>query len=852
MRNNRTFLNLRTLVSALLLPATAAVALAQGYTPETLRSLAAKFEHPTDEYRPHVWWHWLGSNFTEEGITRDLEAMKEAGIGGACIFNISSSVQESHFPMLNNPWPEQTFRSDAYWHAMEHTMKEARRLGLKIGLHGTPGYSATGGPWITEERGMKALVSSRVAVEGGRTVSFDLPRPELPEFTGYDSKYVADYKPWKASRYWDVTVVAVPDRTDSIATVDDVLEISHCMNADGHLTWEAPAGRWVVYRYGYAPTMAHPHPLPDDIIGRAWEVDKMSREDNIYHWRQLLEPLKEHIGPYFGDTFTYIWVDSYEAGYQNWTSTFRQEFIRVKGYDPVPWIALYQYRNRKELERRFSAWHSPRFESPLPEFATFLRDYDGMVNRLMMDNGFAVGRDALHAVGLQLYWEPYGGPFSNYEGAVLADVPVGEFWSSEDVVWENPSNLRAAVEYDKRILAAEAMTGAPIVSRYTEDPAFLKHTVDGGYASGYNLYFLHHWVHQPFDDRYQPGMGMGWWGTHFSRYQTWFEPGKAFFTYMARCQMMLQQGVYVPGPSHQTHRRTPEADIFFVINNGNNVRQTYRFAVKDIAALSAKGVQPDAQAAPELWDAYLGTISATTHWHRTGDSVYVDLALRKDESMFVVFPFRRGQYALKPEITVGSETSEPVTGPWTVAFRPKLDKPFRRTLPALVDWSTQKDKALKYFSGTAVYEKEITLTAADLGHGRRIVLDLGELDDIAELTVNGQAAGVLWSPPYRADITPLVHTGTNRIGISVTNNWANRLIGDEQYPADFEWGQDRGEEGRAMKAFPQWFLDGKARPSKGRKTFNVWYYYRKESPLQPAGLHGPVRLLKQETTETNL
>ena len=83
--------------------------------------------------------------------------------------------------------------------------------------------------------------------------------------------------------------------------------------------------------------------------------------------------------------------------------------------------------------------------------------------------------------------------------------------------------------------------------------------------------------------------------------------------------------------------------------------------------------------------------------------------------------------------------------------------------------------------------------------------------------------------------------------IAVTNNWANRLIGDEQYPADFEWGQDRGiERGRAMKAFPDWFIKKQPRPSKDRKAFYIWYYHRKNSPLQPAGLAGPVRLIEQK------
>ncbi|MDR0745625.1 MAG: hypothetical protein LBF17_03920 [Mediterranea sp.] len=807
-----------------------AVVSGQSYTPETLRSLAGKFKQPTGEYRPHVWWHWLGSNFSKEGITKDLEAMKETGIGGATIFNISSSVQESHYPMENNPWPEQTFRSEAWWEALKHTMKEAKRLGLKIGLHGTPGYATTGGPWITEERGMKALVSSKTVVEGGKVVDIVLPRPELPEFTGYDSRYVENYKPWKAVKYWDVTVVAVPDAADISA--DDIVEIPDCMDADGRLTWQAPAGKWIVYRYGYAPTMAHPHPLPDDLIGKAWEVDKMSREDNTYHWQQLLEPLKEQIGEHFGETFTYIWVDSYESGYQNWTPGFRKEFIRIKGYDPIPWIAMYQYRNNKEMECRFSAWYSPKLESDLPDFQVFLKDYDDVVNRLFMDNGFAVGREMLHKYGLKLYWEPYEGPFSNYEGAMIADIPVGEFWSSDKIVYESRDALKVAVEFNKRIVAAEALTGTPLFSRYNEDPAFLKHTVDGGYASGYNLYFLHHWVHQPFDDKYQPGMGMGWWGTHFSRFQTWIKPAQAFFTYMSRCQLLLQQGDYVPGTPHSTHRRTPEADIFFVINMDREVRNTYAFPVKDRV--------------PELWDAYRGVIRKTSKWRRQGDSVYVDLNLGKDESMFVVFPAKNGKYDVLPEIDVLKRTTVPVNGSWKVTFRPKLDKPFNRTFPSLVDWSKQKEDVLKYFSGTAKYEKEIHIAAGDLKEGKRIMLDLGELHDIAELEINGKDAGVLWFPPYTGDITPYLRAGMNKIAVYITNNWANRLIGDEQYPADFEWGQDRREEGHAMKAFPDWFLKNVPRPSKGRKTFNIWYYYRKDSPLYPAGLLGPVRLIKED------
>ena len=92
----------------------------------------------------------MGSNFSKSGITKDLEAMKDMGIGGATIFNLSSAVQESHAPTQNNPWPEQTYRSPAYWDALKFAASEVQRVGLEIRLHNTVGYSTTGGPWIDE------------------------------------------------------------------------------------------------------------------------------------------------------------------------------------------------------------------------------------------------------------------------------------------------------------------------------------------------------------------------------------------------------------------------------------------------------------------------------------------------------------------------------------------------------------------------------------------------------------------------------------------------------------------------------------------------------------------------------
>jgi hypothetical protein len=766
----------------------------------TTKDLAEMFAQPPMEYRPYVWWHWMGSNFSKEGIRKDLEAMKEAGIAGATIFNLTSAVQESEAPIGNNPWPDQTYRSPKYWETIEYAAEVAQELGLKIGLHNSPGYSTTGGPWITEDQGMQKTVFSKTVVKGGRKLSQILPVPELPSFSFY-SEYVA-----KASNFHDIAVMAVPVRKGLEAK--DVVDLSGCMDASGRLEWDAPSGSWIIYRIGHACTMAFPHPVPEELIGKCFEADKMNSGVTSFHWDNVLGPLKEHAGKYFGKSFTHLLVDSYEAGNQDWTEGFREEFSGSHGYDPVPRIAI------KDAEP----------ENPLND--GFDEDMKSTVSKMFIDNGFKVAADKIHAEGLQMFWEPYSGPFDTGESVAVPDLPMGEYWTHSDGKI-SATVVDKAKEFGKNIVGAEAFTGWPTNSRYTEDPAFLKRSADGAFVSGANLLFLHHWVHQPFDDRYQPGMGMGWWGTHFGRNQTWFEPGKAFFTYLSRCQMMLRQGVLEDRGSNWIHRKTKDADIFFTANQGDSL-------------LTVTLVPWDPACKPEIWDPYTGKTTMAP-LPETADSVRI--SLEPGSSKFIVMNHGKSNYRKAPAFETILLESRPVGETWDVDFKPKMDDPFIIMSFTLKDFSQCDEERLKFFAGTATYSRTVSLGKDDLTAGKRVSIDLGELNDIAELSVNGKKVAVLWYPPYKTDITDFLRKGDNLIEVAVTDNWANRLIGDEQYEADFEWGDDRGEgAGMAMKAFPDWFMKDGPRPSKDRKTFVIWSYFRKDSPLQPAGLVGPVTL----------
>jgi hypothetical protein len=770
-----------------------------GQRPETLQSLAQQFAAPADDYKPHAWWHWLGSNFSKEGISKDLQAMKKAGIGGVVVFNAPSWLDPA-----KNPRPHQTYRSAAYWDALRHTLAEAEKLHMTVGLHNTPGWSTTGGPWIAPEDGMQAVTFGKTVVKGAKQITVTLPNPKAND---------------KAAAYFkDVAVIAVPATNDLDLAAGGIRDISAHMDAAGVLNWHAPAGEWIIYRIGHFPTFRPSHPTPEDVAEYALEVDKMNPEATVKHWNNVLNPLKDRFSRYIGTTFKYIWIDSYESGAQDWSPNFRSDFVRLKGYDPALQLVLADLRG-----------------DSAPETKRFLHDCADVINRLFM-HCWQIGKEKVHEAGFVLCWEPYsswrGGSFDMAEGVAVADIPVTEFWLHNSEVVGGETLAKAAAASGKRIVGAEAFTGMEATCKFNETPAMLKRPADMGYSFGVNLYFLHSWAHNPFDDKYQPGFNFAHYGTHFGRNQTWLEPGRAFFTYLARCQMLLQQGSFISRTGDVLHRRTPEADIFFVRHTGDAREKTVEFPV-------ANGV-------PELWDAGTGVIKTTSRWQQHEDKTTVTLPMERDESVFVVFPARKTTYAKRPEVRVLKETASDITGEWTVYFHPKTDEaPFRRKFKELADFSKQTDDTVKYFSGTAVYEKTIRINASDLSANKAVVLDLGQLHDIAELEINGEKVCVLWYPPYRTTVTPWLKPGNNTLSIHITTNWANRLIGDEQYPEDFEW-TDTNQGLRAMTSLPEWFVNNRPRPVKERKTFIPWYYFNKDSPLYPAGLLGPVKLLKQE------
>lgn len=156
--------------------------------------------------------------------------------------------------------------------------------------------------------------------------------------------------------------------------------------------------------------------------------------------------------------------------------------------------------------------------------------------------------------------------------------------------------------------------------------------------------------------------------------------------------------------------------------------------------------------------------------------------------------WENGNYSLaggtrqKQDVSVtGLFSALEVAGPWKLSFPPNRGAPESVTMERLASWTEHDDSGVRYFSGTATYRNHVDLRSELFADGKRVFLDLGEVQVIAEVMVNGEDLGYLWKPPYRVDITEAAQPGANSIEVRVTNLWPNRLIGDEQLPSEYAY-----------------------------------------------------------------
>jgi hypothetical protein len=291
------------------------------------------------------------------------------------------------------------------------------------------------------------------------------------------------------------------------------------------------------------------------------------------------------------------------------------------------------------------------------------------------------------------------------------------------------------------------------------------------------------------------------------------------------------------------HRRTADRDIYFVSNRTRApIKADCRFRV--------------GQGSPHLWDPVTGERRPLPQFERADGLTIIPMEFDAFQSFFVVFSDRNqnAERALanseKPgEALAGMAEGTPETrsqnggknfpdlktvqdlsGAWEVAFDPKWGGPEKITFDTLQDWTTRPEPGIKYYSGIATYRKSFNLANIPAGE---TYLDLGVVNDMARVKLNGKDLGVVWCAPWRIEVTGAIKAGDNQLEIEVVNRWANRLIGDKQ-PADA---------GVRAVDCPPGFLGGQQFKA-GRYTFSTHDPYKQQSPLVSSGLIGPVQIMK--------
>jgi hypothetical protein len=248
------------------------------------------------------------------------------------------------------------------------------------------------------------------------------------------------------------------------------------------------------------------------------------------------------------------------------------------------------------------------------------------------------------------------------------------------------------------------------------------------------------------------------------------------------------------------HRKLTNGDLYFVDNRSDHA------AVID-ATFRVEGKLP------ELWRAETAKTEPASFNIADGRTT-VPLHLEPWGTIFVVFvkPTSETSHAL-PQLTETTVTT--IAGPWKVAFQPGRGAPDSITLDQLSDWSQNKDPGVKYFSGIGTYTKTVWASPDWFKNGSRLWIDLGEVKNLAVVSVNGTELGQTWHIPYRLDATSALKPGANQISVKVVNAWVNRMIGDEQ-------------------------------PGAEKITFADVKPYKANSPLLPSGLLGPVTVVREE------
>jgi len=533
---------------------------------------------------PEVWFHIIGGNASKEGLVADLDAIKEAGISGIQFFH--GQGDGSLWPGVTNPIP---CLSGQWTDLVKFMSDECHKRGLTFKMQNCPGWSMSGGPWITPDKAMRKLVcfasdkkpafdkdddyyelcTLEVPIEKGARM-ITLPAPSK---FNHDWCYEPDIefsictngvKEWTRqcpvgcwSDTWSPEIVTMTFDITGVRGADFRIASARPLQKAEPIyddvrrldNWEAKAGHTLrafesdssprafvpndklTLTFGHVNMKRHNHPAPPEATG--WECDKLSSDGYAVNWAGYLGSLVKS-----GVKIDGTLVDSWECGMQNWTWNMEAEFAKRNGYELRPWFpALFGY-----------------IVKSVPATEKFLRDWRNTCSRMIEENYYGTIARIAHENGMSVQYETAFGDV--IPGDILrywkfADEPMCEFWSPhENNGFVGSYNFKpilpcasAAHLYGKRRVDAESFTS---ILTWRERLTDLIDVANCHFARGVTHNVVQAWVHDPRpDDAPPPGGSLGIHGTPFNRRQKWIGQLDEFTDFLARCTLLLERGLPV-------------------------------------------------------------------------------------------------------------------------------------------------------------------------------------------------------------------------------------------------------------------------------------------------------------------
>jgi hypothetical protein len=515
-------------------------------------SLEAGFQSPARQAGVRCWWWWLNSNVTKEAITRDLEAMYDKGFSGAMIFDAGSELKWGpDSPVPNGP----VFGGPEWTELYLHALKEAKRLGLELGLSIQSGWNL-GGPRVTLDDTAKQITWSEVQFEGPCHIDQKLSVP--------NSNY---------NYYRDICVLAYPDKQDSGKTrkpidklteksgakelggsapdcrfllndypavageedtlLKDIIDITGKVSKGGTLKWTVPAGKWSVLRIGYTPTTAQVATSSDNWKGHV--IDYLSKDVFNRYWNDVVDPLLKKEGSMAGTVLKELETDSWECGGMNWSPEFVEDFKQYNGYDIIKYLPVVA---GKIVENREVS-------------NAFLADLRKTIAHCVSENHYKTFAEnaAKYNIGIQPECSgPHAAPVDGITNYSHSDIVMSEFWipsphrPKPDNRFFVKQAASAAHIYGKQYVGAESFTALRKPHWGDELWSELKPAMDFEFCEGLNLIFFHTFTCSP-KEMGMPGQEYAA-GTHVNPQVTWWNFSNPFIDYVNRIQSVVQKGKF--------------------------------------------------------------------------------------------------------------------------------------------------------------------------------------------------------------------------------------------------------------------------------------------------------------------